>query len=69
MPACNDKETLEFNQTINDWECKSSSANIWSESAGNIYRNVGNVGIGITSPAQKLHVNGNIRADGRHLYL
>ena len=28
------------------------------------YSNTGNVGLGITSPAQKLHVNGNILAEG-----
>ncbi len=33
----------------------------WLRADGNSYLNGGNVGIGTTSPGQKLHVNGNIR--------
>ncbi|MFQ5639339.1 MAG: hypothetical protein ACE5IR_15250 [bacterium] len=38
--------------------------NVWTLSGNNIYRNVGNVGIGTTSPTEKLDVNGIIRGSG-----
>jgi len=33
---------------------------LWTESSGDIYRNSGNVGIGTSSPVEKLEVNGKI---------
>ena len=33
----------------------------WTESSGDIYRSSGNVGVGINSPAQTLHVAGTMR--------
>lgn len=45
------------------------SAWIWSENNSNIYRSSGNVGIGTATPSQKLHINGNIKVDGRHIFL
>lgn len=36
-----------------------TAANQWTESAGNVYRSSGNVGVGISAPSEKLHVVGN----------
>lgn len=35
----------------------------WVVNSSNIYNNGGNVGIGLTSPADKLHVNGSLRTE------
>ena len=37
-------------------------AHSWERTEDNLYRRLGNVGIGITAPAAKLHVDGNIIA-------
>ena len=34
-------------------------ANIWNKNGNNIYYSTGNVGVGTTSPAERLHVNGS----------
>ncbi len=41
-----------------------SSAGSWNETDGNAYRSTGNVGIGTTSPAEKLEVTGNVKVSG-----
>lgn len=47
------------------WASLGSAANYWTSSGGNIYNNTGtNVGIGSTTPGDKLEVNGNIRFSG-----
>ena len=38
-----------------------NNTNNWTENSGNIYRNSGNVGIGTTTPSQKLEVNGAVK--------
>ncbi|MEO6541821.1 MAG: tail fiber domain-containing protein [Ferruginibacter sp.] len=44
------------------WASLGASTNFWTLSGGNIYNNTGtNVGIGTTTPGDKLEVNGNIR--------
>ncbi len=47
------------------WAGLSASTNFWTLSGGHIYNNTGtNVGIGTTTPGDKLEVNGNIRLTG-----
>lgn len=47
------------------WGALSSGTNFWTFSGGHIYNNLGtNVGIGTTTPGDKLEVNGNIRLSG-----
>ena len=43
--------------------CKSAwpAAGLWTASGSNVYRNSGNVGIGVTNPAADLHVDDTIR--------
>lgn len=42
---------------------------LWSESGTNVYYNGGNVGIGTTSPGQKLQVNGKIASEASNIYM
>jgi len=47
------------------WSSVATGSNYWTSSGGNIYNNTGtNVGIGSTTPGDKLEVNGNIRFSG-----
>ena len=39
----------------------------WTLAGSDIYRTAGNVGIGLSTPTEKLHVNGNIRASGKFI--
>ncbi len=44
------------------WASVATGSNYWTSSGGNIYNNTGtNVGVGTTTPGDKLEVNGNIR--------
>ena len=47
------------------WASFATGSNYWTSSGSNIYNNTGtNVGIGSTTPGDKLEVNGNIRFSG-----
>lgn len=43
------------------------SSSKWTELSGNIYRETGNVGVGITTPVEKFEVVGNVKAQGRFI--
>lgn len=55
-------ENLATKDYVNDAIAGISGSN-WTISGSNIYRSSGNVGIGVTNPSVKLHVNGNIIAN------
>lgn len=40
----------------------------WTQSGSNIYYNTGNVGVGLSNPTERLHINGNIIADDIKAY-
>ena len=41
----------------------------WTESGDNVYRSTGNVGIGTTTPSEKLHVDGNVNITNGNIYI
>ena len=43
---------------------QSSTGSLWQLNGLNMYYNDGNVGLGTSTPNEKLHVNGNVRVDG-----
>ncbi|MCD4744995.1 MAG: hypothetical protein K8R58_01710 [Bacteroidales bacterium] len=43
---------------------QSSDDVVWEESGGNVYYNAGNVGIGTSTPLEKLDLNGNLKVLG-----
>ena len=47
------------NGTIVDIFSLGGGALSWTETSGNVYRNSGNVGIGVSSPSTKLHISHN----------
>jgi hypothetical protein len=47
------------------WTKIATGLNVWTKNGDDIYNNnSGNTGIGTSSPANKLHVNGNVKVDG-----
>ena len=61
--AVNDYVLTSDGDGIGTWQ-PVSGGSLWSESGGDIYYNTGDVGIGVTSPGEKLEVAGTIKMNG-----
>ncbi len=63
LQSCLEGEILQYGAS--GWECSvSDNSSLWNESGYDIYRETGNVGIGTTTPTEKLDVDGNVKASG-----
>ncbi len=54
--GCADGQVLQFIDEINGWGCVDNGG--WSQSGSNIYYNSGNVGIGTSTPSERLDLGG-----------
>ena len=46
------------------WEPSTIEHSKWTETGSDIYRSSGNIGVGLSNPLERLHVNGNIHLQG-----
>ncbi|MDH3325009.1 MAG: LamG domain-containing protein, partial [Candidatus Peregrinibacteria bacterium] len=66
--ACTAGQVAKYNGSA--WECAADeNAGAWTDNAGDIYFNSGNVGIGETSPTEALSVVGDVRVDTDTLFV
>ncbi len=61
-------QALVWNSTNSEWEPGTVSggggSSQWTTTGGDIYYTTGNVGVGTSTPAQPLHVDGKVKIDG-----
>nr|HRD07287.1 tail fiber domain-containing protein [Saprospiraceae bacterium] len=60
-------QVLTFNGSLNTWKPETPSSSKWVQTGNDIYRSLGNVGIGTSAPGNKLTVNGNIAPESTNV--